>query len=224
MFGNRTIFGCIDEYDSCVFIIPLKGSSDAPGGFEKILRYQRAPHEIRTDNGPEFQSLAWGEVLSKHKIKLNSFGPPHTPTKQSRIERMWRTLANKSRACMIGLDKRLTDLSYLYVSYSYMCRERKFKEENGTKVAMTPFERRYGIVPSKTKLKRFGCLTFVHNFNTNSKMDLVRWIPSAFCGYNPKGIAYLVANFNEAGESVLMETGHAKFHEQYLVANLILII
>ena len=219
LFGNTHQMGAMDDWDAVPMLIPLKTTKDAPEGLQKLCRYRRAPDEVRTDNGPEFQTKEWAATLKELGIEVNSFSPPYTPTRNSKIERFWRTSTNKVRAMLQGVDKRLTDLCYMAVAYLYTLRERTFKQDDGTKVKMTPYERRHRRKPpSSRKLKRFGCLVFAYQFEQQNKL-LDKWRPGVFVGYSPKGAAWLYVSYNEKGEIVLAESAHLKFVQELLVAN-----
>ena len=216
MFNNRTILGAIDEFDRFPMVIPLPSSSNVPEGLRKLTRYFRPPDAIRTDNGPEFQTIAWGKVLADLRIGINDFAPPYTPTKNSRIARFWRTAAGKVRAMMHGVDERVTDIAYMAAAYLYAIRARKFRGEQDL---VSPNERRLKRKPNTAKLRRFGTLCFVHDFLVTNK-HVPRWTAAIFLGYTPKGSSFLVGRWNKKGEFVLAESGHVKFLEQYKVSRL----
>ena len=218
MIGTTVILGIIDEWDRVPSVLLQKSSKQASEGILKIYRWRRPPRELRSDNGPEFQAVSWGVSLAKLQIKYSSYAPPYTPTRNSRIERLWRTLVNMVRKIMLGVDSRVTDMAYMAAAFLYSVRPRKFRNSDGTTDITTPWERKYKFPFSYSKLRKFGCQVFTDDHDAKKRES--RWIQSIFLGYSPKGSSYLSGGWSTDMQFTLRESGHCRFVEHYTVSNL----
>ena len=124
--GFRYTMIFADDYSGCLFTYFLKEKSDAAKATEKFLA-DIAPYgkvktlnffedvfpkgdikRVRSDNGGEYISREFRDILMKHTIK-HEFSAPSSPHQNGTAERNWRTLFEMGRALLIesGLPKSL---------------------------------------------------------------------------------------------------------------------
>ena len=116
--GFKYIINFVDDYSSCLFAYFLQQKSDAVKAAEKFLA-DIAPYGkvktfsfyndispsgsvkcIRSDNGGEYLSKEFKELLLKHTIK-HEFTSPYSPHQNGTAERNWRSLFDMGRAMII---------------------------------------------------------------------------------------------------------------------------
>ena len=122
--GFRYAMSFTDDYSSCIFTYFLKKESDAvtatakflkdiaPYGKVKILNFfEDVPpageiKRMRSDNGGEYLSHAFKELLIRYGIKHELLAP-YSPHQNGTAARNWRTLFEMGRALLIesGLPK-----------------------------------------------------------------------------------------------------------------------
>ena len=146
-------FKYTDDYSGIVFPYMLKCKSDMLKATEKFLA-DVAPHgdveRLRTDNGGEFMSNEYKELMVKNKMKHET-SASHSPHQNGTAERQWRSLFDMSR-CML-LDKGLRKYMWPYaVSYAACMRNRCYVERLGK----TPFEAFVGKKPNASHMQCFG--------------------------------------------------------------------
>ena len=116
--GFRYAMIFTDDYSGCLFTYFLKEKSNAPIAFKKFLA-DIAPYgkvktlnfyedvfpsgdikRMRSDNGGEFISQEFRDILIEHSIK-HEFSAPRSPHQNGTAERSWRTLFEMGRALLI---------------------------------------------------------------------------------------------------------------------------
>ena len=185
--GFKYVLAFTDDYSGIVFPYMLKCKSDTLRATEKFLA-DVAPHgdvkRLRTDNGGEFMSNEYKELMVKNKIKHET-SASHSPHQNGTAERQWRSLFDMSR-CML-LDKGLPKYMWPYaVSYAAYTRNRCYVERLGK----TPFEAFVGKKPNVSHMQCFGqeCLSLAQGAK---KLD-ARANEGIFVGYDKYSPAYLV--------------------------------
>ena len=127
----RYVMNFVDDFSGATFVYFLRQKSDAPRALEKFLadvspfgtvqsiniRYiptandETVVKRLRTDNGGEFISKAFEDILIKHKIRHEFTCPysPHQNGGERTAERNWRTLFDAARSMLIesNLPKQL---------------------------------------------------------------------------------------------------------------------
>ena len=105
--GYKYIFGCIDVYSRYLYCIPMKTreSNDIVECFQKTFKKMGFCKNLNVDN--EFKSLQLIEYLKNNNVKVYySFADEaFVDTKNSLIERIWRTLASKMRDYKLNTGK-----------------------------------------------------------------------------------------------------------------------
>lgn len=87
--GYRYILTCIDLFSKKAYAQPLKTKTDkeVAQAMRQIIRViNNQIHSVRSDNGSEFISKYFKDLMNKHNIK-QVFSLPHTPQSNGNIER-----------------------------------------------------------------------------------------------------------------------------------------
>ena len=107
--GERIIFGVIDLYSSWSEICKLKSKTDVPEAIAMVLRVATSlgvdVRRMHTDNEVIFHTdEARDATVTKLKAQgvLITTGCEYASRQNSKIERLWRTLAGDGRASLLG--------------------------------------------------------------------------------------------------------------------------
>ena len=216
-----------DDFSSCNFTYFLKEKSDAPKATEKFLA-DIAPYgkvktlsffddvfpsgeikKMRSDNGGEYISSDFKEILIKHSIR-HELSAPYSPHQNGTAERNWRTLFEMGRALLMesGLPKFLWTYAVMTATH---IRNRCYVKRINT----TPYGLITGIKPNVANLHIFGtvCYAFIHG--QKKKLD-PRCRKGYFVGYDKNSPSYLVYHpeTRSIGKHRLV-----KFTDQFAVAD-----
>ena len=199
--GFRYALNFVDDYSGSTFVYFLKQKSDAARGLEKFLA-DVAPYgkvqnlkihlpadenvvkRLRTDNGGEFVSQDFENVLLKHNIR-HEFSAPYSPHQNGTAERNWRTLFEAARCMLIesNLPKHLWTYAVMAASH---IRNRMYCQ----RIQDTPYHLLTGKQPSIKLLHLFGSVSYM-NVPIKKKLD-ARCKKGLFVGYDKYSPAYLI--------------------------------
>ena len=190
---------------SPVALKELKKKSDAHRAAAKFLAdvsHIGSVKVMQTDNGGEFESSDFKELLVKNNIK-HEHCAPHSPHQNGTAERNWQTVFNMAR-CLI-LDGKLPKSLWTYaVAYAGYTRNRCYQQ----RTKCTPFELFYGKVPDLRHMASFGTKCYFYDENTK-KLDN-RSTSGVFVGYDRESPAYLVYNTNSGA---IRRSRNVRFNE-----------
>ena len=191
-----------DDFSGCLFTYFLKSKSDAAKATERFLA-DVAPYgkvktlnffhdifpsgeikRLRSDNGGEYISKEFKELLDKHSIK-HELSAPYSPHQNGTAERNWRTLFEMGRGMLIesGLPKFLWTYAIMAATH---IRNRCYVK----RIKATPYGLTTGVKPNVAKLHIFGtiCYAYLHG---QTKLD-PHSRKGHFIGYDRDSPAYLV--------------------------------
>lgn len=176
----------VDDYTGTIFVYFLKKKSDALQATKKFLA-DCAPYGtvkcIRSDNGGEYISHEFEQLLIDNKIKHET-SAPYSPHQNGTAERCWRSLFDMAR-CLV-FDSKLPKSMWTYaVKMSAYIRNRCFN----LRLGQTPVECLTGNKPDLCKMQVFGSKCFAYEQEVKSKMD-PRCTEGYFVGFD--GPSYLV--------------------------------
>ena len=195
----------VDDFSGMMFHYFLKKKSDAHRAAAKFLAdvsHIGSVKVMRTDNGGEFESSDFKELLVKNNIK-HEHCAPHSPHQNGTAERNWQTVFNMAQ-CLI-LDGKLPKSLWTYaVAYAGYTRNRCYQQ----RTKCTPFELFYGKVPDLRHMASFGTKCYVYDENTK-KLDN-RSTSGVFVGYDRESPAYLVYNTNSGA---IRRSRNVRFNE-----------
>ena len=92
--GYRYLLVCIDVFSKFCWVVPLKTKTGPAlvDAFKVILKSNRKPQKIQTDEGTEFFNKHFKALMTKEDIQLYN---TYNETKASVVERLIRTLKTK---------------------------------------------------------------------------------------------------------------------------------
>ena len=185
--GFNYAFSIVDDYSSAIFMYFLKKKSDATKAFEKFLA-DTAPYgqvkRLRSDNGGEFISSEFKDVLIKNKISFES-SAPYSPHQNGTVERGWRTIFDMARCMLIDSKLQRSLWTYAVMAAVYI-RNRCYHQRLQT----TPVFMLTGKAPDVSKLHVFGSVCYYY-VEKKKKLDQ-RYQKGYFVGYDRDSPAYLV--------------------------------
>ncbi len=116
--GYRYLLVCIDVFSKFAWIVPLKNKTGPAlvEAFKVILKSDRKPQKIQTDQGTEFFNKHFKALMKQEDIQLYN---TYNETKASIVERLIRTLKTKMWRFFTSKKTRryidmLDDLAYSY--------------------------------------------------------------------------------------------------------------
>ena len=185
--GFRYAICFTDDYTSLVTVYFLKSKDDTVEATKKFLA-DIAPFgnvkRLRSDNGGEFISKEFKQLMLDHKIKHET-SSPRSPHQNGSAERQWRTLFDMARCMLLesGLPQYLWNYAVMHAAY---VRNRCFNARLGK----TPFEAVTGKKPNVGKMHRFGsqCFALV---DEKKKLD-ARSEEGVFLGHDRDSPAFIV--------------------------------
>ena len=185
--GFRYSISFVDDYSGAIKVYLLKNKSDTVTATERFLA-DAAPYgtvkRFRTDNGTEFTSSEFKNLMVKNHIK-QEFSAPYSPHQNGTAERSWRTLYEMARCLLIegNLPKKLW--TYAVKTSAYI-RNRCYNPRTGK----TPFELMTGHKPNLKNMHVFGTVCYAY-VQDKKKLD-ARCKKGVFLGYDPQSPAYFV--------------------------------
>ena len=139
---------------------------------------------VQSDNGGEFISQEFSDLLIKNKIKHEK-SAPYSPHQNGTAERSWRTLFEMGRALLLeaGLPKNLWTYAVMTATH---IRNRCYSQ----RIQNTPYGLITGTKPDVAKMQVFGsiCYPVVHK---PKKLD-PRTTKGIFVGYDRESPSYLI--------------------------------
>ncbi len=193
--GFKYAFNIVDDYSGTIFVYFLKAKSETPMAMEKFLA-DTAPYgkvkilngdivkTLRSDNGGEYVSKQFEQIMVKNKIK-HEFSAPESPHQNGTAERSWRTLFEMAR-CLLIESKLPQNLWTYAVMCSAYIRNRCYNQRTKS----TPYFMLTGKKPDVSKLHVFGSVCYSHQ--PNAKKLQPRGKKGLFVGYDRSSPAYLV--------------------------------
>ena len=185
--GFRYAICFVDDYSGFVCHYFLRNKSDATRATAQFLADVSAivtVKVLRTDNGGEYTSNEFKDLLVKHAIK-HEMSAPHTPSQNGTAERWWRTGFDMVRCVLLasGLPKSLWTYALRNSDYT---RNRCYQKRTGS----TPYEMFLGKRPNLKNMVPFGTPCYVLEENTKKLDD--RSQMGHFIGHDRESPAYLI--------------------------------
>ena len=185
--GFRYALVCVDDFSHLYSVYMLKNKSDAGNAFKRYLA-DIAPFGsvkcVRSDQGGEFVSKEFSQLLIENKIKHEKTAP-YSPHQNGKAERAWRTIFEMARCLLLesGLPKHLW--SYAVMASAYI-RNRCYNKDLGK----TPYEAITSKQPNLDHMHVFGqtCFALIQK---PKKLD-DRSQKGIFVGYDRDSPAFLV--------------------------------
>ena len=144
------------------FVFGVRRKSEALACFQKVCSQITkdigcSVQMLRTDRGGEFANKSFDQYLAAHSIR-REYTAPYTPEQNFVVERENRTVMEGVRSCLhqARINIRFWAEAVQYLVYTL--------NRTGTRILSdyTPFEAYFGVPPSVSHLRPFGCPTYVH--------------------------------------------------------------
>eukprot|EP00794_Sanderia_malayensis_P001519 gene1519-1679_t len=200
--GYRYAMIFTDDFSGNLFTYFLKAKSDAPKAVKKFLA-DIAPFgkvktlnffedvfpagdvkKMRSDNGGEYISNDFREILVNHSIK-HELSAPYSPHQNGTTERNWRTLFEMGRSMLIESNLPKYLWTYAIMTATHI-RNRYVK-----RIQNTPFGLITGTKPNLSKMHIFGTVCYAFLQPEQKKLD-PRSKKGYFIGYDKESPSYLV--------------------------------
>ena len=182
-----------DDYSNTIFVYFLKEKSDAVHALNQFIA-DSAPYgkmtRIRTDNGGEYVSNEFKQVLIEKAIKHEP-SAPYCPHQNGTAERANRTIYEMARCMLIDSNVPRYLWSYAVMAAVYT-RNRCLNKRTG----QTPYYMLTGQRPNLKKMQIFGSVCYGRIDTYKKKLD-PRSQAGIFVGYEKNGASFLVYYPNE---------------------------
>ena len=190
--GRLYSMNIIDDFSGYVWSIRLRRKDEA------ALALRVWHHAVENQSGERLKKLITdnGELLSQttqnwcaeHGIE-HQLTAPHTSAQNGRVERLHRTLMDKSRTMRLACNTPPSLWDEFYATATYLTTLTTSSSCNGK----TPFELWFGHAPSLSHLREIGCRAFALISTHNPKI-YQRSVPCILIGYAPNAKAYCLWN------------------------------
>ena len=185
--GFRYAINFVDDHTGSTFMYFLKFKSDASKALKKFLADSAqygTVKKLRADNGGEYISDEFEDILIENKISHHS-SAPYSPHQNGTAERNWRTIFEMARTMLVesGLPKNLWTYAVMAAVH---IRNRMYSE----RIQDTPYRLLIGKKPSISSLHMFGSVCYA-NVHIKKKLD-ARSKKGYFIGYDKYSPSYLV--------------------------------
>lgn len=189
--GEKYFVTIVDDWSGYTTIVPVQAKTLIPHVVKNTLvEWETQTGErvkaIRSDRGTEFLNKELKGHCLEHGIVMET-SAPYTPQQNGVAERMNRTIKDKARTMMIGVEARgnvwtdaVTTAAYLHNVLPTKNRDR------------TPWELFHEAVPDLGHLRVWGCKAYVklEKFMTTPFSPVS--VAGMFVGYEPHSKAYRV--------------------------------
>ncbi|MCO5587815.1 hypothetical protein L7F22_041767 [Adiantum nelumboides] len=181
--GCRYFITFTDDYNKMTWVYFLKAKSEA---FEVFLEFKVMVEKengchikcLRTDGGGKYMSHSFDDYLREQGIR-RQITCRYTPHQNGVAERKNRVIAKIARAMMNEMNMPLTYWAEVVHRIVHIM--------NQTPTAaiheISPYERLYGIKPTLSYMKVFGCVCYVHVPNEARKKMEPKALERIFLGY-----------------------------------------
>lgn len=186
--GNLYCLDIIDDATSMSFVYPVPSKDAQADTFRRFVAEckarDRAVRCIQIDNG-ELVSRKVDEFCVTAGIAVRRTAP-HTSAHNGRVERLHRTLRDKSRTMRIASDipRNRWDELYTTASYLYNCTPSTTVPDN-----KTPYQLYHGHPPPTSHLREIGSRAFVFIQTHNPKLN-PRSLECVLIGYGSDSKTY----------------------------------
>eukprot|EP00795_Rhopilema_esculentum_P005613 gene5613-10823_t len=185
--GFRYVMSIVDDYSSLIMVYFLKGKNDAIHAMEKFLAdvaVYGTVKRMRCDNGGEFTSEKFKQLLIENKIK-QEMSAPYSPHQNGTVERSWRSIFDMAR-CLL-LESTLPKSLWVYAVMKAVYVRNRCYNPRTEKTAVEAFT---GHKPNIGNMNTFGSVCFAYTQN-KTKLD-ARSEKGIFIGYDKNSPAYLI--------------------------------
>ena len=205
----KYVAGFVDDYTAYISMYIIRSKCDTHVALQNYLvdiNELGTIKKIRTDQGTEFKSNHFEDILLKNNIR-HEFSSPYSPHQNSRIERQWRSLFDMVRCLLIDSNVPIYLWPYAVIMAAYI-RNRVFNR----RIGMTPLEAATGERPNLANLRLFGCLCYPYIQKQHRKKLDPHATEGVFLGYDKKSPGFIILFPRENSIRIVREV---KFTTRY---------
>lgn len=191
MGGERYFLTVVDEFSSYCEVIPVQHKSSIAHELIAVIeRWERQCDAkvkiVRTDRGTEFLNKTFHGYCSEKGIHTE-MSAAYTPQQNGTAERMNRTIKEKARTLLLGVnaDTCLWDEAVKAAAYLHNVMPISDKTR-------TPLEAFSGAVPNLSGLRKWGCLAYVKREKHQTHTLGAQSVVGMFVGYDSHTKGYRV--------------------------------
>ena len=206
----KYIFGAVDDYSQFLTVYIMESKVESPN----ILKFYLAqiapyghPSIVRTDNGTEFTSKEFNNILIDKGIK-HEYSAPYNPHMMGHIERQWRTIFNCTRALLF--ESNIPNLLWPYaVKYATFLRNRSYQK----RIKCTPLQCATNRKPDMAKVHFFGSKCYIKDLSS-TKLE-PKALEGVFIGYDEQSPSMLIFDpvSHEVKKSVNVKVLNSPFYK-----------
>src|SRR6202521_650990 len=190
--GTRYVITFTDDKSHWAWVAFLKCKSDAFAAFKEWLIFAEKQtglqlYIFRTDNGGEFLTKEWRQMLKDRGIHHETTSPD-TPEQNGDAERQNRTIFD--RVCTVLIDAGLP--LFLFAEAVNYIVHTKNRNSTSALTNTTPYEVQFNKKPDISRLRPFGCKAYVYDHSPNRKKLSPRAFEGIFVGYADSQKAYRI--------------------------------
>ncbi|OMO75305.1 Integrase, catalytic core [Corchorus capsularis] len=184
--GAHYFLTIVDDFSRGVWVYLMKYKSEVSHYLIMFCnmiatQFGKKVKQIRTDNGPEFQSNCMLDYYKEHGIVLQT-SCTDTPQQNGIVERKHRHVLETARALRFQANLPIRFWGECVLTATYIINRLPSKVINNK----TPFEMLFGKKPEYDHLRVFGCLVYAHDNSKRGDKFSERGKPCVFVGY-PNG-------------------------------------
>jgi histone deacetylase 1/2 len=166
--GYKYYIVFLDDYTHYLWTIPLRNKSDVLPTVRAFISYVHTQFRLpilafQTDNGREYDSTAMRLLLSSLGTQLR-LSCPYTSQQNGKAERVLRTINDCVHTMMIHSAAPLAFWAEALATATYLINRRPCRATGTT----TPYAMLFGVSPSYTELRVFGCQCFPNLIATSA--------------------------------------------------------
>lgn len=189
--GEKFSVTVVDELSNFVSVLPVTSKATIASHLTDTITYWERQTEskvkaVRTDRGTEFLNKTFHGFCTENGIHTET-SAAYTPQQNGVAERMNRTLKEKARTLLLGVqaDESLWVDAMLTAAYLHNVMPVSGQEK-------TPFEMFTGSVPDLSHLRKWGCLAYVKHAKHQVSSLGAQSEAGMFVGYCPHTKGYKV--------------------------------
>ena len=191
MGGERYFLTVVDECSGYCEVVPVQHKSSVAQELINVIeRWERQCDAkvkvVRTDRGTEFLNKTFHGYCSEKGIHTE-MSAAYTPQQNGTAERMNRTVKEKARTLLLGVNADACLWSEAVKSAAHL---HNLMPTAGK--SKTPFESFTGTKPNLSGLRRWGCLAYVKREKHQTNTLGAQSVPGMFTGYDPHTKGYRV--------------------------------
>jgi len=208
--GFQYYLAILDDYTHFVWVYPLRQKSEVASIIISLCafvqtQFQRAVCCFQSDNGKEFDNQVLRNFFTSRGI-LFRLSCPYTSPQNGKAERILRTLNDCTRTLLLQASMPYRFWAEALATAAYLLNRRPCKAT----IAISPFQKLYGVQPDYQHLRTFGCLCYPNITAIAPHKLAPRSIKCVLLGYSPDHKGYRCLDLSSG---CVLTSRHVYFEE-----------